>query len=249
MAGHSKWANIRHRKGLQDTRRGKIFTKIQREITVAVKTGGGPNHESNPRLRTALQNARRVNMPGDNIKKAVKKASGTDSANLIEVTFEGRGPNGVAVFVECTTDNKTRTVSKIRYYFNKYGGALGQDGQFQFLFEQKAVFVIPSEGLSEEKIILDFIDFGAEEVELEENSFHIIASREKFGPIQRELEKRKLEVTTAELQRIPNSYKSLEQDKFKLFMKLIDSLEDDDDVQKVYHNLKFDNTLAASFTS
>ena len=243
MAGHSKWANIRHRKGAQDAKRGKIFTKIQREISVAVKIGGAdPN--SNPRLRTALQNARKANMPGDNVKKAIKKASSTDSADLIEITFEGHGPDGVAVFLECTTDNKTRTISNIRHHFNKHGGSLGKDGQFQFLFDKKAIFIIPKSGLTEEELTLDLIDAGAEEIELENNSFHIVAPMTQFGPIQKELEKKNLEPTTAELQRIPNSYKSLNETKFKNFMKLINVLEDDDDVQKVYHNLQYDENLA-----
>ena len=243
MAGHSKWANIRHRKGLQDAKRGKMFTKIQKEIAVAVKIGG-PDMESNPRLRAAVQGAGKVNMPKDNIERAIKKASGEGAAAMVETTFEGHGPGGAAVFVECTTDNKMRTVSNVRHYFSKYGGSLGKDGTLRFVFDRKAVFVVPAEGRDEEEFTLELIDMGAEDVELEEGEFTVIAPMEEFGNLQRILEGRNIECREAALRMIPGSYQSLDADKGKAFMKLIDALEDDDDVQRVYHNLEFDERFA-----
>ena len=152
MAGHSKFANIKHRKGAQDLKRGKVFTKIQKEITVAVKTGGGGDPEMNPRLRLALANARGVNMPKDNIERAIKKAVGGQGENYTEVTFEGYGPDGTAVFVECATDNNTRTVSNIRSYFNKYGGSLGKDGCLEFIFTRKGKFHLSLKVHSQKRI-------------------------------------------------------------------------------------------------
>ena len=157
MAGHSKFANIKHRKGAQDLKRGKIFTKLQKEITVAVKTGGGGDPTMNPRLRLALANARGANMPKDNIDRAIKKAEGGSGENIVEVTFEGYGPDGTAIYVECATDNNTRTVSNIRSYFNKYGGSLGKDGCLEFIFSRKGIFLLQSEGLEEEGVVEELL--------------------------------------------------------------------------------------------
>ena len=157
MAGHSKWANIRHRKGAQDAKRGKIFTKLIKEITVAVKTGGGPDPDSNPRLRTAIQNAKGQNMPKDNIARAIKKASGAGGEDFKEGTFEGYGPDGVAVFVEVATDNVNRTVANVRMYFSKYNGSLGKDGCLNSSSIEK-VFEIPAEGIDEDELTMELID-------------------------------------------------------------------------------------------
>ena len=242
MAGHSKWANIRHRKGAQDAKRGKIFTKLIKEISVAVK-GGGADAESNPRLRLALQNARGQNMPKDTIERAIKKASGAGGENYVETTFEGYGPDGVAIFVECATDNNTRTVSNVRSYFNKYNGSLGKDGCLQFVFERKGVFLLKSENLNEDDFTLEMIDAGAEDVEFNDGEVNILSAMEDFGNIQKKLHDLDVEPTEAGLQRIPLTMKEASEKSFSTFMKLIDALEEDDDVQKVYHNLEFDPTL------
>jgi YebC/PmpR family DNA-binding regulatory protein len=243
MAGHSKWANIKHRKAAQDAKRGKIFTKLIKEITVAVKSGGA-DPESNPRLRLALQNAKGGNLPKDNIERAIAKASGVGGEEWIETTFEGYGPDGVAIFVECTTDNNTRTVSNIRSYFNKFGGSLGKDGCLQFVFERKGVFSIQAENLHEDDFTLEMIDAGAEDVEFEDGICTVTSAMEDFGTIQKLLAQKNIEPTEASLSRIPLNYKEISPESFPLFMKLLHAIEDDDDVQKVYHNLEYDEKLA-----
>lgn len=244
MAGHSKWANIKHRKGAQDAKRGKIFTKLIKEITVAVKTGG-PDAESNPRLRLALQNARGQNMPKDTVERAIKKASGAGAENYDEVTFEGYGPDGIAVFVECATDNNTRTVSNVRSYFRKFNGSLGKDGCLQFVFDRKGIFLIENNGMDEDEFTMDMIDAGAEDVEFSEELITVSSVMEDFGAIQKKLHELEIEPKEAGLQRIPNNMKETNKSNFDTFMKLIDALEEDDDVQKVYHNLEFNEAFLA----
>ena len=238
MAGHSKWANIKHRKGAQDAKRGKIFTKLIKEISVSVKEGG-TDPDSNPRLRLAIQNAKGANMPKDTIDRAVKKASGEGGAVYVEVTFEGYGPNGVAIFTECMTDNNNRTVSSVRSIFSKHGGNLGTNGSLEFIFDRKGVFLLSvPEGQDEDELTLELIDGGAEEVEFQEGLGHITCAMEDFGNMQKKLEELGFEAESAELQRIPNTYVELDDDVFSRVMKLVDALEDDDDVQKVYHNVE-----------
>ena len=238
MAGHSKWANIRHRKGAQDAKRGKIFTKLIKEITVAVKNGGA-DVDSNPRLRLAIQNARGQNMPKDNVERAIKKASGADGANYTETTFEGYGPDGVAIFVECATDNNTRTVGNVRSYFRKYGGNLGKDGCLETVFDRKGIFTIDLGEKDGDEFTLELIDAGAEDVEIEEGVVTVTTEMEEFGNFQKCLGEIPIEPKEAGLQRIPTYTKEIEKETFSTFMKLIDALEDDDDVQKVYHNVEF----------
>jgi len=239
MAGHSKWANIKHRKSAQDAKKGKIFTRIIKDISVAVKESG-PDPETNPRLRLALNNAKVNNMPKDTIERAIKKASGDDATHYFEATFEGYAPNGVAVFVECTTDNNNRTVSSVRSTFSKYGGNLGTNGSLEFIFDRKGVFVLPpDEKLDEDEFTLELIDAGAEEVDTnDEGYYHVTCAMADFGRLQKKLEELGIEPETAELQRIPNTTVELNDDDFKQVMKLIDALEDDDDVQKVFHNME-----------
>ncbi len=237
MAGHSKWANIKRRKGAQDAKRGKIFTKLIKELTVAARTGGA-DPEANPRLRLAVQNAKGANMPKDNIERAIKKGAGADSDEYIETTYEGYGSNGVAVFVEATTDNLNRTVSSVRAAFSKYGGSLGTNGSLEFIFDRKGVFSFPQpEGTDPDDLTLELIDGGAEEIETEDGYFHITCSLEDFGNLQRKLETMDIEPESAELQRIPNTTVSLDDEQLVKVYKLIETLEDDDDVQKVYHNI------------
>ena len=238
MAGHSKWANIKHRKGAQDAKRGKIFTKLIKEITVAAKEGG-PDPDGNPRLRLAVQNAKGQNMPKDNIERAIKKGSGSDAVDYLELTYEGYGPNGVAVFVECATDNQNRTVSNVRSLFTKHGGSLGTNGSVDYMFERKGIFLIKVEGsVDEDELTLELIDGGAEEVEFEEGYINVSCAMEDFGNMQKKMEKLQLEPESAELQRIPATTVALDDDAFQKVMKLIDALEDDDDIQKVYHNVE-----------
>ena len=250
MAGHSKWANIQHRKGAQDAKRGKIFTKLVKEISVAVKVGGGPDPDFNPRLRMAVINARSQSMPKDNIERAIKKASGSGGDDYSENTFEGYGPDGVAVFVEGATDNNTRTVANIRMHFNKNGGSLGKDGSLQFMFDHKGVFVLPiQEGQDPDEVMLELIEFGAEDYEVEGNQLTVYTEMTSFGAVQKQLSEMKIDPTEASLQRIPSMFKTLKTDNLATFMKLIDTLEDDDDVQKVYHNADIDEvTLEAYFS-
>lgn len=237
MAGHSKWANIRRRKSANDAKRGKLFTKLIREIITAAKEGGG-ELEANARLRLAVQNAKGANMPKDTIERAIKKGGGGDAVAYRAVTYEGYAPHGVAVFVECMTDNLNRTVSAVRAAFTKYGGSLGKNGSLDFIFEKKGIFSIKVGIVSdEEAFTLELIDANAEEVEKEGGYFHVTCSLEDFGNVQKKLEVLRIASESADLQRIPNTLVDLENGAFHQVMKLIEVLEDNDDVQKVYHNI------------
>ena len=238
MAGHSKWANIKHRKGAQDAKRGKVFTKIIKEISVAVKEGGS-DPESNPRLRTAIQNAKGVNMPRENVERAIKKASGSDAQSYMEVTYEGYSPYGIAIFIECTTDNINRTVADVRAIFNKYNGELGKNGSLEFLFEKKGVFIIEKSVLSLdlEELEMELIDFGLEEFEVHDEICNILCDFDKFGMMQEKLTNMSIEVKSAEIERIPNELKDIGLDQTLKVLNIIEKFEENDDVQKVFHNL------------
>lgn len=238
MAGHSKWANIKRRKGAQDAKRAKVFTKLIKEITVAAKEGGeDPN--INPRLRLAISNAKGANMPKDTIERAIQKGAGADAESYVQATYEGYAPHGVAIFVETMTDNLNRTVANIRSAFSKNGGSLGTNGSLEFIFDRKGVFDFPlPEGADIDELTLEIIDAGAEEVEVHEGYMHAISAMEDFGAIQRKLDEMGIEAENAELQRIPQTRISLEGEAFQEAYKIIEVLEDDDDVQKVYHNLE-----------
>ena len=240
MAGHSKWANIRHRKGAQDAKRGKVFTKIIKEISVAVK-GSGPDADQNPRLRLALLNARGQNMPRDTIERAIKKASGEGGESYTEGTFEGYGPDGSAVFIEIATDNNTRTVSTVRAAFNKYNGSLGKDGCLQFIFERKGIFLIDKTlvEMEDDDFMMEMIDAGAEDIDFDDEEFlSVTTAMEDFGPVSSKLTKMNIESKEAGLERIPTTSKRIDTSHVDTFLKLIDVLEDNDDVQKVYHNVE-----------
>ena len=238
MAGHSKWANIKHRKGAQDAKRGKIFTKIIKEISVAVKEGG-EDIDSNPRLRTAIQNAKGVNMPRENIERAIKKASGNDANTYTELTYEGYAPNGIAFFIECTTDNINRTVADVRAIFNKYGGELGKNGSLEFLFDRKGVFILEKTGvdIDVEELEMSLIDFGLEDFDVHDNICTILCDFEKFGIMQKELENMSIETQSADIQRIPNNTKNLKLDEALKIITMLEKFEENDDVQKVFHTL------------
>jgi YebC/PmpR family DNA-binding regulatory protein len=239
MSGHSKWSTIKRKKGALDAKRGKMFTKVIKEITVAAKDGGA-DPDGNPRLRLAIQNAKGVNCPKDNIERAIKKGAGADGASYIQTDYEGYAPHGVAVFVECTTDNIQRTVQNVRAIFNKYEGNLGTKGSLEFIFSRKGVFtIVKPASFDEEQFTLDLIDAGAEEVEFEDGYANVVCSMEDFGKLQKALEKLHITAENAELRRIPNTLVSLGNEALQEVMKLIEALEDDDDVQKVYYNIEF----------
>ncbi|GAB4277448.1 MAG: YebC/PmpR family DNA-binding transcriptional regulator [Marinilabiliales bacterium] len=242
MSGHSKWSTIKRKKGALDAKRSKIFSRIVKEIHVAVKEGG-PDPSANPRLRLAIQNAKGVNMPKDNIERAINKAD-SDSGNYNEVSFEGYAPHGVAVFIECLTDNNQRTVSNIRAIFNKYGGSLGTNGSLSFLFERKGIFTIPKVDLNREELELELIDAGLEEMDEDEENYILTTPMEEFGNMQKKLDKMNIKVINAELQRIPNDTKVLDVESAKKVLQVIEAFEDDDDVQNVYHNLEMTDELA-----
>ena len=242
MSGHNKWSTIKRKKGALDAKRSKIFSKIIKDITIAVKeSGDDPDH--NPRLRLAIANAKGASMPKENIQRAINKGTDKDAATLLETTYEGKGPHGIAVFVECTTDNIQRTVSNIRAYFNKHGGELGKNGSLNYLFDRKGVFVIPQGDLKQDDFEMELIDAGAEDITLEEESFTITTAMEDFGNMMKKLEELQIEPESASLQRIPKTTETLDVDQAKKVLKLVDIIEDDDDVQNVFHNLALTDEL------
>ncbi len=237
MAGHSKWSNIKRKKEVNDAKKSKVFTKLAKEITVASRQGG-PEPEFNPRLRLAIQNAKGANMPKEAILRAINKGDTTQGDEYQEVTYEGYGPHGVAIMVVCMTDKITRTVANVRTLFSKHGGSLEKKGSIAFLFNHKGVFTIPiSDETNEETFALELIDSGAETIEIQEETIHITCAIEDFGNVQKQLEKRSIIPIHAGLQHIPHTFTTLTDEALIKLTKLIDALEDDDDVQKVYHNI------------
>lgn len=243
MSGHNKWSTIKRKKGALDAKRSKIFSKIIKDITIAVKEGGA-DPDGNPRLRLAISNAKGASMPKENIQRAISKGADKDAAALIETTYEGKGPHGVAIFVECTTDNLQRTVSNIRAHFNKHGGELGQNGMLNYLFDRKGIFTVPKGTLDPDEFEMEAIDGGAEEISVEDDIFAITTAMEDFGNMIKKLEKLGIEPESASLQRIPKTMVSLDEDAARKVLKLIDIIEEDDDVQNVFHNLEISDELA-----
>ncbi|MCM3637303.1 YebC/PmpR family DNA-binding transcriptional regulator [Sporosarcina luteola] len=237
MAGHSKWKNIQNRKGAQDAKRGKIFQKMSRELYVAAKSGGG-DPEMNPALRLAIEKSKGFNVPNDVIKRAIDKATGTGAdENYEEVVYEGYGPGGVAVLVQCLTENRNRTGPNIRVAFNKNGGSLGESGSVGYLFNRKGrLFVERTEETDEEAIMLAALEAGAEDIESTEDGFEIITEPSSFMEVKESLEAEGLEFISAEVDMIPTIYTELQGENADQFEKMIEALEDDDDVQNIYHN-------------
>ena len=216
----------------------RTFTKLGKEISIAVKAGG-PDPDSNPRLRVLMQNAKAANMPKENVERAIKKATSKEEGDYKEVLFEGYGPYGIAIVVETATDNNNRTVANIRSYFNKFGGSLGTSGSLSFLFDHKSVFHIkPKDGISLEDLELELIDFGVDEVDADEEEIVIYGEFESFNAIQKYLEDNGFEITSAEFERIPNDTKELTEEQRAQIEKLIERIEEDEDVQNVFHNMK-----------
>ena len=228
----------------------KTFTRIGKDISMAVKEGGS-NPETNSRLRQVIQNAKAANMPKDNVERAIKKASGADAANYVEMSLEGYSAFGVAVFVECTTDNNNRTVANVRSYFNKCEGTLGTNGSLEFIFDRKGVFTIEPEQITMdlEELEMELIDGGLEELEQDEEAITVYVDFADFSNMSNHLEKMGVEVKNAELQRIPNNFKTVDAEKAPLVLKLLDKLEEDDDVQNVFHNLEMSSEILALMES
>ena len=215
----------------------RVFTKLGKEITIAVKEGG-PDPETNPRLRVLIQQSKKENMPKDNVERAIKKATDKDSSDYKEVVYEGYGPYGIAIVVETATDNTTRTVANVRSYFNKYGGSLGTTGSLEFLFDHKCVFKIaPKEGVDIEELELELIDFGVDEIEVEEDDILLYGSFTSYSEIQNYLESNGYEIFSAEFERIPHDTKILDAEQRTQIEKLLEKFEDDEDVQNVFHNM------------
>jgi len=218
----------------------KTFSKIGKDIALAVKAGG-TDPESNPALRRCIQNAKGANMPKDNVERAIKKASGADAENYEEITYEGYGQGGVAFFVECTTNNPTRTVANVRAIFNKFDGNLGKNGELAFIFDRKGIFTIDKTQIKTDwdDFEMEMIDGGAEEIDQDDNEVLITTAFEDFGSMSHKLDELGIEAKSAELQRIPNNTKGMTDDQFKANMKMLERFEEDDDVQNVFHNMEF----------
>ena len=240
MSGHSKWHNIQNKKGKADAKRGKIFTKIGRELMIAVKNGG-PDPDNNPKLRDAIAKAKAANMPNDTVQRSIKKASGELSAVDYErIVYEGYGPSGVAVIVDTLTDNKNRSAGNVRSAFTKGGGNMGTTGCVGFMFQEKGEIVIEKGDLDEEELMMMALDAGAEDFNSDEEEVFIITTApEDFGTVREALEAEGLEFLEAAVKMIPDTYTEIDEEAAKKFQKMLNLLEDDDDVQEVYHNAEF----------
>lgn len=236
MSGHSKWSTIKHKKGAADAKRGKTFTKLIKEITVAARMGGG-DADANPRLRSAIAAAKSENMPKDNIDRAVKKGTGElEGANYEEVSYEAYGPGGVAVLVNCLTDNKNRTVADLKYIFDRHGGSLGEPGCVAWMFNKKGLIVFEKEDADEEKLFDIALEAGAEDVKEEETTFEVLTEPSDFEEVRKSVEEAGMKYTVAEISMIPQNTVRLEDKKAQQMINLMEALEDNDDVSHVYAN-------------
>lgn len=246
MSGHSKWSSIKHKKGAADAKRGKIFTKIIKEITVAARIGGG-DPDGNPRLRTAIMTAKSNNMPVDNITRAIKKGTGElEGTHYEEHTYEGYGPGGAAIFLEAMTDNKNRTVSEIRAALGKAGGNLGENGCVGWMFEQKGLITVKTEAKSEDDLMELAIDAGADDLQTVDEHYEITTAVESFEAVRKALEDAGVPMESAEITRIPQNTVSIDEKKGKALLKLMDILEDHDDIQKAYSNFEISDEVMAA---
>ncbi len=235
MSGHSKWKNILHKKEKTDAQRAKIFTKIGREMAVAVREGG-PDPVSNSKLRDCIAKARANNVPNDNIKRIIERASG-DGATYETITYEGYGPSGIAVIVDTMTDNRNRTAGEMRHYFDKFGGNLGATGCVSWQFDQKGVIVIEKGDTDEDEMMLAFLDAGADDIDMEGEVYQVFTKPEDFSAVREALEADGHPILDANIEMVPQNYITLSsEDDIKNMQKLLDALEDNDDVQNVYHN-------------
>ncbi|MBQ9547298.1 MAG: YebC/PmpR family DNA-binding transcriptional regulator [Bacteroidales bacterium] len=238
MSGHNKWSKIKRAKGAADAKRSKQYSKILKEVAVAVRESG-PDPDSNPRLRLLVQNARGCNMPKDTLMRAINKASDKDAAVLQEITFECHANHGIALFIECLSDNNMRTVANVRAIMNKFGGTLETNGSLNFLFTRKGVFVIPRKpDMDIEELEMNLIDAGLEEMEADDEYLTLYTAYEDFGSMVKALEDMKIECESAELQRIPNTTRSIDEESMRKVLKVINMLEEDDDVTNVFHDME-----------
>lgn len=244
MSGHNKWSTIKRKKGAADARRSKIFSKIIKEITVSVKEGGA-DPDGNARLRTAIANAKGASMPKDTLLRAINKGSDKDGINYNETTYEGY-VNGIALFVEATTDNSQRTLSNVRALLNKYSGTLGVNGSLAHVFDRKGIFVIPAANIgtfSNEDLEMELIDGGAEDIAFDDDYITVTTAMEDFGNMMKKLETLNIETENAELQRIPITTMEVTIDAARKFMRVVDILDDDDDVTNVFHNMEMTDEI------
>lgn len=238
MSGHNKWSKIKRAKGAADAKRSKQYSKILKEVAIAVRESG-PDPDSNPRLRLLMQNARGCNMPKDTLMRAINKASDKNAAAMLELTFECHAPHGVALFIEALSDNNMRTVANVRSIMNKMGGTLDQNGSLSFLFTRKGVFTIPRKPeMDVEEMEMSLIDGGLEEMEVDDEYITLYTAFEDFGAMVKMLEEMGIECESAELQRIPNSTRTLDTEQTRKILKIVDMLEEDDDITNVFHDLE-----------
>ncbi|MDR3666629.1 MAG: YebC/PmpR family DNA-binding transcriptional regulator [Ignavibacteriaceae bacterium] len=239
MSGHSKWATTKRKKAVIDSKRGKIFTKLIKEITISAREGGGDS-AGNPRLRLAIDNAKAANMPADNIERAVKKATGELEGQIYsELTYEGYAPAGIAIIVDVATDNKNRTVAEVRHIFSKHGGSMGESGSVAWMFNKKGVITLPTQGKTEDEIMEIILDAGADDMQTEEDYFEVQTSLENFENVRKALLDKKLTVENASLQWVAKNTISIKGEDAEKVIRLVETLEDNDDVQNVFTNADF----------
>lgn len=239
MSGHSKWATTKRKKAVIDSKRGKIFTKLIKEITISARQGGGDS-AGNPRLRLAIDNAKAANMPADNIERAVKKATGElEGQTYSELTYEGYAPAGIAIIVDVATDNKNRTVAEVRHIFSKHGGGMGESGSVAWMFNKKGVITLPNQGKTEDEIMEIIIDAGADDMQTEEDFFEVQTSLENFENVRKALIDKKITIENASLQWVAKNTIPIKGEDAEKVIRLIETLEDNDDVQNVFTNADF----------
>jgi YebC/PmpR family DNA-binding regulatory protein len=249
MSGHSKWHQIRRKKAVTDARRGKVFTQIIKEITIAAKMGGG-DPAGNPRLRLAIEKAKANNMPADNIKRAIMKGTGElPGMSYEDVTYEAYGPGGAALIIECVTDNKVRTVSELRHIFDRNHGKLASTGSVAFQFHRKGVISLPKSAVDEDELMGIILDAGAEDLKSEDDSYTVLCPPERFEEVKKAIERRNLKVDHAELQLVPENTVKVEGKDAELLLKLMEAIEDHDDVQHVYSNFEIDDKVMANLAA
>lgn len=249
MSGHSKWHSIKHKKAAQDAKRGKMFTKIIREISVAARLGGGDT-EANPRLRKAIADAKAVNMPNDNIDRAVKKGTGQlEGVNYEEISYEGYGPGGVAIFVQTLTDNKNRTVSELRHIFSKNGGNMGESGCVAWMFDRKGYIVVDKSQTNEDELMDIVIDAGAEDMKSDDSNWEIYTDPADYESVDSALQENNITTETSNVGYVPKNYVKLEGKEAQQCLRLMDALEDHDDVQNVWANFDIDEEEIAEYSS
>lgn len=246
MAGHSKWSQIKRKKAVTDARRGQLWTKLLKEVTVAARLGGG-DPDGNPRLRTAIQESKTSNVPSDNIDRAIKRGTGElEGVSYDEVSYEGYGPGGVAILIETLTDNRNRTVAEIRHLFSKSGGNLGENGCVAWMFDKRGLFAIDSTAMSEEAFMDLAVELDAEDISIEDEVFEIYSQPESFANFREELDKREVPLITKELAMLPQNLINVDADKVPQLLRLLEALEDQEDVQNVWANFDIDTEVLAA---